>query len=138
MANTAKLVEQLRALLQLTNTEISIAQTRVAQARTEAVRRELTQNSEKAQDRARLIAEALRDLDGVPDVVTPAVGRLLAGFKAAVDTTEPLSEALLQDLQLEHQLVDRARYVKVLATTAELPKLAKLAEVERTSRAAQK
>ena len=83
MANTAKLVEQLRALLQLTQTEISIAQTRMAQARTEAVRRELSQNSEKAQQRAELIAEALRDLGGVPDVVTPAICRLIAGFKVA-------------------------------------------------------
>jgi hypothetical protein len=128
MANTAKLVEQLRALLQLTQTEISIAQTRVAQARTDAVRRELTQNSEKAQDRSRAIAEALRELGGVPDVVTPALGRLTAGFKVAADAAEPLSEALLQDLQLEHQLLDRARYLKVLAQTAEQSKVERLAD----------
>ena len=128
MANTAKIVEQLRALLQLTNTEISVAQTRIGQARTDAVRRELTQNSENAQERARLIEEALRDLDGVPDVISPAIGRLSASVKAAVDNTEPLSEALLQDLQLEHQLLDRARYLKVLAKTAELPKVERLAD----------
>ena len=128
MANTAKLVEQLRALLQLTQTEISIAQTRVAQARTDAVRRELSQNSEKAQRRAELLAEALRDLGGVPDVVTPVIGRIIAGFKVAGEAAEPLSEALLQDLQLEHQLLDRARYLKVLAQTAEQPKIVSLAE----------
>lgn len=128
MANTAKLVEQLRALLLLTQTEASIAQTRISQARTDAVRRELTQNSEKARDRAGLISAALRDLGGVPDVLTPALGRLVAGIKVAGDQVEPLSEALLQDLQLEHQLLDRARYVKVLAQTEELPKVGRLAD----------
>lgn len=128
MANTAKLVEQLRALLQLTQTEIQIAQARTGQARTDAVRRELTQNAEKARDRAGLIATALRDLGGVPDVITPAFGRIAAGFKVAGDAAEPLSEALLQDLQLEHQLLDRSRYLKVLAQTAEQPKIARLAE----------
>ena len=38
---TTTLVAQLRAVLELTNTEIQVAQTRVAQARTDAVRREL-------------------------------------------------------------------------------------------------
>ena len=128
MANTAKIVEQLRALLQLTNTEISIAQTRISQARTEAVRRELIQNSQKAQERAQALENALRDLDGVPDVITPLVGRLTASVNAGVDNVEPLSEALLQDLQLEHLLLDRARYLKVLAQTAEQPKVARLAE----------
>jgi hypothetical protein len=128
MADNAKTVEQLRALLQLTQTEIAIAQTRISQARTDAVRRELVQNSEKARDRAVLIAETLRDLGGVPDVLTPALGRLTALFKAGVDQVEPLSEALLQDLQLEHQLLDRARYLKVLAQTSEQPKVARLAD----------
>ena len=128
MANTAKLVEQLRTLLQLTQTEIQIAQARTGQARTDAVRRELVQNGQKAQDRAGLIAAALRDLGGVPDVITPAFGRIAAGIKVAGDAAEPLSEALLQDLQLEHQLLDRSRYLKVLAQTAEQPKVARLAE----------
>lgn len=128
MANSAKPVEQLRALLLLTQTEISVAQTRVGQARTDAVRRELTQNSEKSRERAGLISAALRDLGGVPDVLTPALGRLIAGLKVAGDAVEPLSEALLQDLQLEHQLLDRARYLKVLAQTEELPKVARLAD----------
>ena len=128
MANTATLVEQLRTLLQLTQTEIQIAQARTAQARTDAVRRELVQNAEKARDRAGLIATALRDLGGVPDVLTPAFGRIAAGLKVAGDAAEPLSEALLQDLQLEHHLLDRARYLKVLAKTAEQPKVARLAE----------
>lgn len=40
--DTTRLLAQLRTLLDLTNTEIQIAETRVIQARTEAVRRELS------------------------------------------------------------------------------------------------
>lgn len=125
---TAKIQEQLRALLQLTQTEAQIAQARVAQASTEAVRRELIQNGGNAEHRGRLIAEALRELGGYPDVVTPVLGRVSAFVKTTVEQVEPLAEALLQDLQLEHLLVDRARYTKVLATAAELPTIVKLAD----------
>ncbi len=126
--NTAKTIEQLRALLQLTQTEAQIAQVRVAQARTEAVRRELQENGANAEDRARAIADALRQVGGIPDVVTPAVGRLIAFVKAAVEQIEPVSEALLQDLQLEHQLLDRARYVKALATASGTQEVVDLAD----------
>jgi hypothetical protein len=124
----AKIHEQLRILLQLTQTEAQIAQTRVGQARTEAVRRELTQNGRNAEERARRIADALREVGGYPDVVTPVLGRVTAFVKTTLEQIDPLSEALLQDLQLEHQLVDRARYVKVLATAADRPALVRLAE----------
>jgi hypothetical protein len=124
----AKIQEQLRILLQLTQTEAQIAQTRVGQARTEAVRRELVENGRNAEERARRIADALREVGGYPDVVTPVVGRVTAFVKTTLEQVEPLSEALLQDLQLEHQLVDRARYVKVLATAADRPAVVRLAE----------
>ncbi len=124
----AKIQEQLRVLLQLTQTEAQIAQTRVGQARTEAVRRELTENGRNAEERARRIADALREVGGYPDVVTPAIGRVTAFVKTSLEQVEPLSEALLQDLQLEHQLVDRARYLKVLATAADRAALVRLAE----------
>src|SRR3712207_7832926 len=42
--------------------------------------------------------------------------------------SEPIDEALLQDLQLEHQLLDRATYLKVLAEAAEQPEVKALAE----------
>src|SRR3712207_4801851 len=42
--------------------------------------------------------------------------------------SEPIDEALLQDLQLEHQLLDRATYVKVLAEAADQPQVKALAE----------
>jgi hypothetical protein len=128
MTDNAKIVNQLRALVLLTQTEEQIARTRISQARTDAVRRELDQNAEHAAERTRLITEQLRALGGIPDVVTPAVGRLSAVLKATFEQAAPLEEALLQDLQLEHQLLDRATYVKVLAQKAELPKVEHLAE----------
>jgi bacterioferritin (cytochrome b1) len=128
MADNTKIINQLRALILLTRTEEQVARTRVAQARTDAVRRELSQNADHAAERAAAITEQLRALGGVPDVVTPAVGRLGAVLKAGFEQAEPLEEALLQDLSLEHQLLDRATYVKVLAEKAELPKVKQLAE----------
>jgi hypothetical protein len=127
-ADTAKIVNQLRALVLLTRTEEQVARTRLTQARTEAVRRELTQNADNAAERTTAIIEQLRALGGVPDVVTPAIGRLAAVLKATFEQAEPLEEALLQDLQLEHQLLDRATYVKVLADKAGLTRVRVLAE----------
>ncbi|TYP90744.1 ferritin-like domain-containing protein [Blastococcus xanthinilyticus] len=126
--NNAKLVNQLRALVLLTQTEEQIARTRISQARTDAVRRELTQNADNAAARSLEITEQLRALGGVPDVVTPLVGRLSAGLKATFEQAGSVEEALLQDLQLEHQLLDRATYLKVLADTAGETKVRRLAE----------
>jgi hypothetical protein len=125
---TDTIVMQLRALLQLTRTEVQIARIRTAQARTDAVRRELRQNADNAQDRSRRIGEALHALDAVPDVLTPALGRVLALVKSTVEQAQPIEEALLGDLTLEHQLVDRARYVKVLAERAGLAEVERLAD----------
>src|SRR3954466_6411744 len=128
MSHNTKIINQLRALVLLTQTEEQVARTRIAQARTDAVRRELTQNADHAAERALEITEQLRALGGVPDVAPPASGGLAAVLKATFEQGEPLEEALLQDLQLEHQLLDRATYVKVLAEKAELPKVRQLAE----------
>ena len=128
MTDNTKIINQLRALVLLTQTEEQVARTRVSQARTEAVQRELTQNADHAAERTRAITEQLRALGGVPDVVTPVVGRLSAVLKAGFEQAEPLEEALLQDLSLEHQLHDRATYLKVLAEQAELPRVRALAE----------
>ena len=126
--STTKIQAQLRVLLQLTNTEAQVAQVRTAQARTDAVRRELTENGQNAEERARLISTAIRELGGYQDVVTPAVGRIAALVKTPLEQIEPLSEALLQDLQLEHQLLDRSRYLLVLAKAADLTRIVALAE----------
>lgn len=125
---TPTLITQLRALQQLTRTEAQIAKLRVQQARTDAVRRELEQNGANAERRAARITRELSVLGGVPDVVTPAIGRVLALVKATVEQGQPLDEALLGDLTLEHQLLDRARYVRVLATRAERQSVEQLAD----------
>jgi hypothetical protein len=116
--DTTKLLTQLRTLLDLTNTEIQIADTRVAQARTEAVRRELTQNAANGRERAEAIAGVIRELGGVPDVIGPFFGRAAAAIKALGEQAQPFDEALLGDLALENQLLARARYLKALAVAA--------------------
>jgi hypothetical protein len=128
MSHNTKIINQLRALALLTQTEEQVARTRISQARTDAVRRELTQNADNAAARSLEIAEQLRAVGGVPDVVTPAIGRLTAILKATFEQAAPLEEALLTDLQLEHQLLDRATYLKVLADQAKQTKVRQLAE----------
>lgn len=127
ITSTTTLIAQLRALLDLTNTEIQVAETRVAQARTEAVRRELTQNADNGRDRAEAIEKAIRELGGRPDVIGPFLGRAAAAVKALTEQAQPFDEALLGDLALEHQLFDRARYVKALAVAAQEPSVEALA-----------
>ncbi len=116
---TAKLIAQLRILHKLTNTEAQIATTRVVQARDDDVREELTTNADNAHERSKLIAAALRDLGGVPDVITPALGRATALVKTVAEQVQPLAGALFSDLALEHQLLDRARYLGELADAAD-------------------
>ena len=114
-ATTSTLLTQLRSLLDLTHTEIQVAETRVAQARTDAVRTELRRNADHGRLRAEAIGKAIRDLGGFPDVIGPFLGRAAAAVKALTEQAEPFDEALLGDLALEGQLLDRARYVKALA-----------------------
>src|SRR5690242_12182126 len=63
------LINQLRTVLDLTHTEIQVAETRIAQARTDAVRTELTQNANNGRIRAEAIEKAIRDLGGFPDTI---------------------------------------------------------------------
>jgi DNA-binding ferritin-like protein len=128
MSHNTKIINQLRALVLLTQTEEQVARTRISQARTDAVRRELTQNADNAAKRSLEITEALRATGGVPDVVTPAIGRASAILKATFEQAAPFEEALFTDLQLEHQLLDRATYLKVLAEQAGETKVRQLAE----------
>lgn len=126
--DTTRLLAQLRTLLDLTNTEIQIAETRVIQARTEAVRRELSQNAENGRERAEAIQARIRDLGGYPDVIGPFLGRAAAAVKALTEQAEPFDEALLGDLALEDQLLDRARYTKALAIAAKNKDVENLAD----------
>ncbi|MCV7243690.1 ferritin-like domain-containing protein [Mycobacterium mantenii] len=134
--DTSRLLAQLRTLLDLTNTEIQIAETRVVQARTEAVRRELSQNAGNGRARAEAIESAIRDLGGYPDVIGPFLGRAAAAVKALTEQAEPFDEALLGDLALEDQLLDRARYTKALAVAAKRQDIVDLADRLITAHAA--
>jgi hypothetical protein len=125
--DTTTLLTQLRTVLELTNTEIQIAETRITQARSEAVKRELTQNADNGRARAEAIEAAIRDLGGFPDVLGPLFGRAAAAVKALTEQAEPFDEALLGDLALEDQLLDRARYIKALAVAAKQPDIEALA-----------
>ena len=89
MSHNTKIINQLRALVLLTQTEEQVARTRISQARTDAVRRELTQNADNAGKRSLEIVEALRSTGGVPDVVTPACGRASAILKATFEQAAP-------------------------------------------------
>ncbi|QCQ93753.1 ferritin-like domain-containing protein [Rhodococcus sp. SGAir0479] len=119
---------QLRTLLELTNTEIQVAETRRAQARTEAVATELAENADNARGRAEAIERSLRDLGGLPALVGPLLGRAAAAVKALTEQAQPFEEALLGDLALEHQLLDRSRYLRALATADKQRDVVRLAD----------
>jgi hypothetical protein len=125
---TDTIIAQLRAIEQLTRTEAQTARIRTAQARTDEVRRELRDNAADADRRVERIAAQLRALDAAADVVTPAISRLVTLVKSTIEQAQPVEEGMFTDLTMEHQLQDRARYVKVLAQRAELPAVQKLAE----------
>ena len=125
---TNELLSELTNLHRLTQAEAMVAQTRQAQARDEDVRNELADNSKKIQERISLLDAQIRRLGGVPDVVGIALGRFSAVAKATLEQGQPLPEALLGDLALEHQLKDRAVYAKVLAERADDDQVVKLTE----------
>lgn len=128
MTDTTNLLPQLRTLAQLTHIEAHLAKARVAQAGSDAVRQELEQNAKNSRERAELLERTIRDLGGLPDVTAPVVGRVGALLKSTLDQPQPLVEALLDDLALEHQLLDRARYLKVLAESAKKTSVVRVAE----------
>jgi bacterioferritin (cytochrome b1) len=132
---THSLIGELNTLLRMTNTEIAIAETRRAQAGSEAIERELARNADKARERVQLIKSAIRDLGGLPDVVGVAAGRVGAFAKSQVEQGQDLSNALLGDLALEQQLHARARFLRVLAETSEHTRIVRVAErLERAHR----
>ncbi|WP_330181023.1 ferritin-like domain-containing protein [Nocardia sp. NBC_01503] len=126
--DTATLLAQLRAVRDLTTTEIQVAETRIAQARTDAVHEELSKNADQARSRAEAIQSAIRELGGTPELIGPFVGRAMAAVKAVGEQAQPFDEALLGDLALEHQLLDRSRYIKALATEARHAEVVTLAD----------
>jgi hypothetical protein len=127
MTDTATLITQLRVLAQLTRAEAHVARSRGAQASTDDVRGDLRRNATDADARAARIGDLLHELGAFPDPVTPLVGRVASLVRGAMEQAQPLDEALLGDLALEHQLRDRARYVAELAGAADLPAVHELA-----------
>src|SRR4051794_2854735 len=122
------MIAQLRSMLQLTQTETQLARIRVTQARTEAVRRELTENARNAERRTGEITRELQRLGGVADVVSPLVGRVGAVVKSTVEQAGPVDEALLGDLTLGHPLRGRAVYLRAPAEAAEGNRVRQLAD----------
>ncbi|MBL8926421.1 MAG: hypothetical protein JNM77_09285 [Pseudonocardia sp.] len=121
MTDTATLITQLRVLAQLTRAEAHVARSRLVQASTDDIRDDLRRKAADADARAARIGDLLHGLGAFPDPVTPLVGRVASLVRGAMEQAQPLDEALLGDLALEHQLRDRARYVAELAGAAGLP-----------------
>ena len=61
-------------------------------------------------------------------MIGPFLGRAAAAVKALTEQAEPFDEALLGDLALEGQLLDRARYTKALAVAAKRTDIESLAD----------
>ena len=122
------LVSELNALLRLTHTETVIAEARRGQATSQDIERELAGNADDSRERARLITAAIRELEGLPNVVGVAGGRLAALAKIQAEQGQALSDALLSDLALEQQLQARARFLKVLAEAGDQRGVARLAD----------
>jgi hypothetical protein len=126
--NTSTITDQLEALERLTRTEVRVARLRSTQATSDPVRRELRENAANGERRAARIAGALRDLDAVPDVLSPVVSGIVALVTTTIEQAQPVEETLLGDLTLEHQLLDRARYLRVLADGSQDEPLRQLAD----------
>ena len=120
MSDKTDLVTQLNALLRLTNTEIMVAETRRAQASTPDFERELAANADMGRRRAEMLADSVRELGGVPDVVGVAAGRLTASAKAALEQGQEFIEAVLGDLALEQELLARTRVAAMMAEYLEV------------------
>ena len=114
MTSKSLLVTQLNSLLRLTHAETLIAQTRRAQAASDVIERELAANADKAKERAQLLTDAIKNLGSLPDVVGVAVGRVSAAVKASTEQGQDLTDALLADLALEHELLDRTRLARMI------------------------
>ena len=109
------LLSELQDLLRLTAFEQTIATVRRSQAATTPIAEELKANAEKSGERQALLADAVRQLGGVPDVVGAALGKAGAFAQTQLNQVQTLQGALLGDLALEHSLRERTRYARTLA-----------------------
>ena len=111
------LLSELQDLLRLTAFEQTIATIRRSQAASTPIAEELAANAEKSGERRQLLADAVRQAGGVPDVVGAAFGKAGAFVQTQLNQVQTLQGALLGDLALEHELRERARYARTLAET---------------------
>lgn len=109
------LLEALHSLHRLTATEVTVAGVRALQARDGELRRELRENRRRAKERQGAIALTIRELGGIPTVLSPALGKGIAFLKAQLDGSSTFTSALLGDLALEATLLERARFTGRLA-----------------------
>ena len=109
------LLSELQDLLRLTAFEQTIATVRRSQAASTPIAEELQANAEKSGERRQLLADAVRQLGGVPDVVGAALGKAGAFAQTQLNQVQTLQGALLGDLALEHSLRERTRYARTLA-----------------------
>ena len=109
------LVSELQQLLRMTAFEQSIATVRRVQARSTDIAEELAANAEKSGERLALLAGAVKQVGGMPDVVGPLLGKAGGFLTSQLNQVQTLQGALLGDLALEHQLRERARYARTLA-----------------------
>jgi hypothetical protein len=77
------LVSELQNLLRMTAFEQSIATVRRAQARSTDISEELKANAEKSGERLALLAGAVRQVGGMPDVVGPLLGKASASRRSS-------------------------------------------------------
>jgi len=124
----ADVLTELNALLRLTAVESATARARIGQAANDATRKELGENARKSEERFSAIRTQISKLGGVPDVVGATVARAGVAARLPLEQTVSLTEALLADLSLEHQLADRAKLTKVLAVAADAKDVARLTE----------
>lgn len=124
--NDAQILSELAALQRLTSTEQAVAQIRIAQARTDRIAQDLRDNVAEAAERMALIGEQIRALGRLPDVLGSTVGRAGAALRATLEQGVDLTEALLGDLALEHQLHERARMLRLLGAAGGRTEVAEL------------
>lgn len=129
MTSTADLLTELNGLVRLTAVEADIARSRSTQARDDAVRRELLENARHADLRRVALQREVSRLGGAPDLIGVALDRLAAAARTQVlDQAMPISEALMADLAMEHQLRDRAAFARVVADSVDQPRTASTLE----------
>ena len=109
------LLSELQDLLRLTAFEQTIATVRRSQAASTPIAEDLEANAAKSGERGQLLADAVRQLGGVPDVVGATFSKVGALAQTQLNQVQTLQGALLGDLALEHSLRERTRYARTLA-----------------------